>query len=73
MQLTDTGITAIRDSAECRRELMYQLEITQTTIYRYLDENKPNGKLTTALALRIIKETTGLTDKQILTSSKVNV
>lgn len=72
MNLTQQAITAIRESAECRREIMYQLEISHSTMYRLLEENKFDGKLTTARVLGIIRDTTGLTDEQILSSEKVN-
>ncbi len=71
MQLTDKAIQVVRESAECRREIMYQLEISQSTMYRFLDENKVDGKLTTARALSIIKDTTGLTDADILTDANI--
>jgi hypothetical protein len=70
MQLTKQAITAIRESAECRREIQYQLEISHSTMYRLLDENKLDGKLTTARVLGIIRDTTGLSDEQILTTEK---
>lgn len=68
MCLTDEAIKAVRESAECRREIMYKLEISHSTMYRMLDENKPDGKMTTARVLGIIRDTTGLTDEQILTT-----
>ena len=66
MRLTKQAINAIRKNAECKRELMYQLEISYTTIYRWLESNKQNNDLTKALSLNIISETTGLTNEQIL-------
>ena len=66
MRLTKQAIAAIRKNAECKRELMYQLEISYTTIYRWLESNNPNNDLTKALSLKIISETTGLTNEQIL-------
>lgn len=70
MQLTETAIKAIRESVECRREIQYQLEVSQSTMYRWLDENEMDGKLTTARVLGIIRDTTGLTDDQILSTEK---
>ena len=66
MRLTKQAIAAIRKNAECKRELMYQLEISYTTIYRWLESNNANNDLTKALSLKIINETTGLTNEQIL-------
>ena len=59
MRLTKQAIAAIRKNAECKRELMYQLEISYTTIYRWLESNNANNDLTKALSLKIISETTG--------------
>ena len=66
MRLTKQAIATIRKNAECKRELMYQLKISYTTIYRWLESNNANNDLTKALSLKIISETTGLTNKQIL-------
>lgn len=66
MKLTKQAIAAIRKNAECKRELMYQLETSYTTIYRWLESNNANNDLTKALSLKIISETTGLTNEQIL-------
>lgn len=70
MQLTEQAIKAVRESVECRREIQYQLEVSQSTMYRWLDENEMDGKLTTARVLGIIRETTGLKDEEILTTEK---
>lgn len=66
MILTKQAIASIRKNAECKRELMYQLEISYTTIYRWLESNKPNNDLTKAISLQIISETTEMTIEQIL-------
>ena len=70
MKLTKQAIATIRKNAECKRELMYQLEISYTTIYRWLESNNANNDLTKALSLKIISETTGLTNEQILEQKK---
>ena len=66
MKLTKQAIASIRKNAECKRELMYQLKISYTTIYRWMESNENNNNLTKALSLKIISETTGLTNGQIL-------
>lgn len=66
MRLTKQAIASIRKNAECKRELMYQLKISYTTIYRWMESNEYNNNLTKALSLKIISETTGLTNGQIL-------
>lgn len=42
------------------------LDKSEYTINRYIAENEENGMLTTAAALKVIREETGLTDEQIL-------
>jgi len=66
MRLTKQAIASIRKNAECKRELMYQLKISYTTIYRWLESNNANNDLTKALSLKIISETTGLKQNEIL-------
>mgnify|MGYP003492659600 FL=1 len=66
MKLTKQAIATIRKNAECKRELMYQLKISYTTIYRWLESNNANNDLTKALSLKIISETTGLKQNEIL-------
>lgn len=51
MRLTKQAIAAIRKNAECKRELMYQLEISYTTIYRWLESNNANNDLTKAFII----------------------
>lgn len=70
MELTKNALKAIREKKECRIRLQYELNKTDATIYRWLDEN--NIMLTTAQALQIISEETGLSQEEILTDeSKV--
>jgi len=79
MQLTEKAITTIqhRDNMKVRNRLAYELNKSYATIERWL-EDAMNGTgekgimLTTAQAIQIIREETGLTDEQILTSEKVN-
>lgn len=66
MRLTKQAIASIRKNAECKRELMYQLEKSYTTLYRWLESNNANNDLTKALSLKIISETTGLKQNEIL-------
>lgn len=66
MILTQQAIATIKASCECRRELIYQMEISHQTLYRALIHNKPNGLFTTVKAISIITEYTGLTQEQIL-------
>lgn len=72
MRLTETAIKAIRESVECRREIQYQLEVSQSTMYRWLDDNDVDGKLTTARVLGIIRDTTRLDNSEILSTEKAS-
>lgn len=62
--LTNNAIEKIRGSRKCRERLFNEMGITMSTIYRWLDKN--DIMLTTAKALTIIIEETGLTQEEIL-------
>lgn len=66
MILTEQAISAIKESKDCRRELIYQMDISHQSLYRWLISNNPNNTLTTVKAISIIEEFTGLTQDQIL-------
>lgn len=66
MKLTEEALKAIRASGPCKRELIHKLETSNTSLYRWLDENEENGKLTTVLAVNIISEHCSMTQDQIL-------
>ena len=70
MRITEKAIQAIKDSESAKRELVYQLEISYTSLYRWLNTNADNGNLTTHLATRIISEETGLQVSEILDESE---
>jgi hypothetical protein len=63
MKLSQQALTAINNPAT-RRRLMDVLSCTEFTIARYIQKNSDN--LTKAAAMRVIRETTGLTDNEIL-------
>lgn len=67
MYLTEIAIEKIKSSPSAKRELVYQLETTYTTMYKWLSDNSKDGKLTTATAVSIIKQETGLKQAEILT------
>lgn len=64
MILTQTAIAAVRKNSSIRMKLAEALGCTDFTIIRYLANNSDN--LTKAAALKIIKQETGLSEKQIL-------
>jgi len=69
MKLTRKAIRAIKDQA-IRLKLALALGFSEQWINRVIDANKANGPLTTAKALKVIREETGLTDSEILEEEK---
>lgn len=65
MKLTNQAITAISE-----RQIVLRLALTlgfsERWILRVIGKNKKNGPLTTASALQVIREETGLLDAEIL-------
>lgn len=70
MKVKQIVLMAIRGNKELRRRLKIALEISEPTLYRLINpENEEENKdsdLTKAIALRVIREETGLTDVEIL-------
>lgn len=64
IRLTDTAIEAVKKSLDAKNRLQYELRISYLTVQRWLKENDP--KLTTAHALKIISEETGLNGPNLL-------
>lgn len=67
MKLSKKAIDKL--DSQSRMRLALALGFTAYWIDKALKKNKPNSSLTTATALRVIKEETGLTDDQILVST----
>jgi hypothetical protein len=65
MILTRKAIEKI-NVTRIRLSLALALGFTEQWIIKLLDANKENGPLTTAKALQVIREETGLTDSEIL-------
>lgn len=68
MKLSPEVIEIIRDrnKLRIRNRLALELDYSQQSIENWLSENEHDGKLTTATALKIITEETGLSQDQIL-------
>lgn len=64
IRLTDTAIEAVKKNLSAKNRLQFELEISFMTIQRWLKEN--NTKLTTAHALKIISEETGIPQSDLL-------
>lgn len=69
MKLSKKALRGIKDQA-ARLKLALALKFSQQWIDKVVDANKPNGPLTTATALKVIREETGLTDAEILEEEK---
>jgi predicted transcriptional regulator len=70
MNLTNKAIKLLQDNMQLRNQIAIELGCSEATIRRWLNENEPNNSLTTAAALKIITEETGMTQDQILTESE---
>lgn len=64
MKLTIKAIDAIRNNKRARARLQLDLNKSEFTINRYIADN--DIMLTTAQALEVIRQETGLSDDQIL-------
>lgn len=71
MKLTRKAIKGIKDQAP-RLKLALALGFSEQWIIRVIGANKPNGPLTTAVALKVIREITGLKDTEILEEEKAH-
>lgn len=72
MKLTQSAIGRL-SSREVRLKLAFALSFTELWINKIVVANKNNGPLTTAKALQVIREETGLSDQEILEEDKINV
>ncbi|MBX3253940.1 MAG: hypothetical protein KF862_07330 [Chitinophagaceae bacterium] len=64
MRLTNIAILTIRGSRGINKKLSKVLDVSVSTINRYIADNSDN--LTKAAALEVIKQELGLTEDQIL-------
>jgi hypothetical protein len=64
MILSDIALQKI--DQKIKLELAIALGFTEYWVTKLIANNKPNGPLTTATALKVIREETGLEDKEIL-------
>jgi hypothetical protein len=69
MKLSNIAILAVRGHRDIKRMLSEALDVSEPTVYRWIQENSDN--LTKAAALQIIEKETGLTRDQILKSEPV--
>lgn len=65
MKLTKKALKRL-NQLEPRLKMAMAFQITERSVSRLIKDNKIDGQLTRASALKIIRELTGLTDDQIL-------
>lgn len=66
MRIKVKALTEINGSTRLKTRLALELSKSVYTVDRWLLENMDNSPLTTAKALQVIREETGLKDSQIL-------
>jgi len=64
IRLTNDAIEAVKKSLPAKNRLQFELQKSYLTIQRWLKENNP--ALTTAHALKIISEETGMDQSDLL-------
>lgn len=71
MKLSNAVISRLKEDRSFRLLLCGELDFKEQWIDKCIDKNKVNGPLTTAGALKVIREQTGLGDSKILEMPKV--
>lgn len=66
MRIQEQALLTINSSVRLKTVLALELGKAVATVSRWISENTENSPLTTAKALQIIREETGLEDSQIL-------
>lgn len=69
MKLTNKALQEIKASKRLKNRLALDLDISPSTLNRWIADNDDN--LTKAAALQIIREETGLSDSEILEETEV--
>lgn len=67
MILTNAALDTINKNMVCKNRLALEMDKSQYTIQRWINTN--DEMLTTASALKVIREETGLSDDEILTET----
>lgn len=68
MRLTTKAISEI-DQLHIRLKLALVFMVTERRVSQMISDNRENGQLTTAAAMKVIREETGLGDSEILEES----
>lgn len=70
MKLSKKAIRAIKNNG-IPLKLALALGFSEQWVIRVIEGNKINGPLTTYVAMKVIREETGLTDSEILDETRV--
>jgi hypothetical protein len=73
MKLSKKAIQRLRENKKARGRIALAFDKTDFSVIRWIKENSANSMLTTAAAMQIIREETGLTDEQILEETETEV
>jgi hypothetical protein len=74
MILTKSALLALKGTdKEFKGKLADELRTSINSLYRHIEQNQDNGKLTTVKAVSMISEETGLKYEQILMEPIVNI
>ena len=68
MKLSQLAIKVLRGDLKTKEKIAALLSVDIKTVYRNIQENKPNGPLTAYAVVELIASESGLTKEQILTS-----
>lgn len=66
MRLTDIVITEVKTNKRCKNRLALEMDKDSTRITDWISVNKEDGPLTTAKALTIISQETGIPKSKLL-------
>lgn len=71
MKLSIAAITAISKERKTLLSIAVALDFSEQWTRRLVENNKDNGPLTTAKALQVLRQETGLSDVEILEAEAV--
>jgi len=72
MKLSNRVISELLSNVELRLKLALAFKVTEQAIRNNANRNDDNNKLTTVLAVNVIKAETGLTEDEIFETEKTN-
>lgn len=72
MKLTNQAIEALNEKGYIRNLIAAELNCSESSVRRWVNDNEENNDLTKKKALDIISRETGLSETEILTEATVN-